>query len=118
MARLDTCLYLDRYKRSGEFPAEGPFSKLPLPTDALSYVKDPYEWVCFPENVVRLYLSSIDNFWIVGVGDYQYPTLYQKAFSTLDDACSWMAKRPELLSRKWLEEEEFESIMFRLIRIR
>lgn len=118
MERLDTASYLAKHRSSGEFPDEGPFSRLPLPSDAISRVIDPSEWICFPEQIVRIYLSSIEYIHIIGVGDYRYPTVYTKAFTSLDAACFWIANRPEPLSRAWLEQQGFDFINLKPVPMR
>lgn len=116
MPRINIQAYL--LKQSSEFPDEGPFSKLPLPTDALSIVEDPENWICFPENIVRIYLVNYENVKVIGVGDYEHPTVCSKVFESLDDACAWIAHRPQRLSQQYLEAEEFEFNPVKPIRIR
>lgn len=108
MKHLNSLEYLKKYTSTSEFPNEEPLAKLPLPTDALSKVADPLNWTCFPEDIVRIYLTQYDSVYIVGIGDYEYPTVCTKVFETLDEACFWLAHRPQFLSRTELEQNGFE----------
>lgn len=117
MKHLNSLEYLKKYTSTSEFLNEGPFAKLPLPTDAISKVADPQNWTCFPEDIVRIYLTQYDSIHIVGIGDYKYPTVCTKVFETLDEACDWLAHRPQSLSRIELEQNGFEFEPIKPIRI-
>jgi hypothetical protein len=56
--RIDVREYLAKHRATSEFNDESPFSKLPLPNDAISKVADPQNWTCFPELIVRIYLTK------------------------------------------------------------
>jgi hypothetical protein len=115
--RIDVREYLAKHRATAEFNDEGPFSKLPLPTNAISKVADPQNWTCFPALIVRIYLTAYEDLHVIGIGDFEYPTICTKVFETLDEACAWVASRPALLSRDWLEQEGFEFRPIKPIRI-
>ncbi|MBC1218352.1 hypothetical protein GNE08_29740 (plasmid) [Trichormus variabilis ARAD] len=56
MVKLKTQEYIAKY--SAEFPDGRINRELPFPTDTISVVSDPKNWHCYPENVVRIYLSN------------------------------------------------------------
>ncbi|MDZ8052514.1 MAG: hypothetical protein RMX63_13735 [Aulosira sp. ZfuCHP01] len=107
MVKLKTQEYIAKY--SAEFPDGRINRELPFPTDTISVVSDPKNWHCYPENVVRIYLSNYDQqVWVVGVGDYQHPTICNRVFEELDDACSFIVNLPDAISKKWLVESGFD----------
>ncbi|MCC5640278.1 hypothetical protein LC593_31485 [Nostoc sp. CHAB 5844] len=107
MGKLKIREYIAKY--SAEFPDGRINRELPAPTDTISVVSDPKNWHCYPENVVRIYLSSYgEEVWVVGVGDYQHPTICNLVFEELDDACSFLANRPDEISKQWLVENGFD----------
>lgn len=109
MPKLNIQEYLAKHQL--EFPGDKVISNLPLRTDAISVVSDPENWNCYPDNVVRIWLSSfihLGNCIItVGIGDFANPTLCSKNFDSLDDACSFIANRPDEISKKWLRKQGF-----------
>ncbi|MCC5640782.1 hypothetical protein LC593_34135 [Nostoc sp. CHAB 5844] len=108
--RLNIQEYLAKHK--AEFPGSKIHHELPMPTDAISVVFDSHNWTCFPENVVRIYLTkfALDDYdrHIIGVGDFKHPTVCTKLFESLDDACIFISSRPDKISREWLEQNGFE----------
>jgi putative transposase len=95
MAKLNIHEYLAKYK--AEFPDNKVYYELPMPTDAISVVSDPENWQCYPENVVRIYLTryKAEKEWhLIGVGDFKHPTVCTNVYESLDEACQ---QRTELL---------------------
>ncbi|MBD2560702.1 MULTISPECIES: hypothetical protein [Nostoc] len=105
MTKLKIQEYIAKHK--GEFPDGKIHHELPMPTDAISVVSDPQNWHCYPDNVVRIFLSSYkedgEEQYLVGVGDYKHPTICTNVYSSLDDVCSFIANRPEQISKEYLE---------------
>src|SRR5689334_5288640 len=106
MPKLKIQEYIAKYK--AEFPDGKINRELPASTDSISVVSDPLNWHCYPENVVRIYLSNYgQEVWVVGVGDYQRPTICNLVFEELDEACNFIANRPDEISKQWLVENGF-----------
>ena len=111
---LNIAKYIAKYRSEFELGNDISYN-LPSPTNALSTVTDSENWNCYPEDVIRLYLTKApwgDNLseerWLVGFGDYGYPTICTKYYDSLDDACAFIHTRPEPISKAWLEKAGFE----------
>jgi hypothetical protein len=108
MAKLNIHEYLAKYK--AEFPDNKVYYELPMPTDAISVVSDPGNWQCYPENVVRIYLTRYKEekeYHLIGVGDFKHPTVCTNVYESLDEACSLIANRPDEISIEWLLQNGF-----------
>ncbi|WP_190945518.1 hypothetical protein [Nostoc flagelliforme] len=106
MSRLNIHEYLARHQ--AEFPNSKIHHELPMPTNSISVVSDPENWHCYPQNVVRIYLTNYDENHLIGIGDFKHPTICTKLFSSLDDACSFIANHPSEISREWLDQNGFD----------
>ena len=112
MNRIDIFEYIQKHE--AEFGVGHPIIQyLPNETNALSLINDPENWKCYPGNVIRLYLSEYQEEgqqkreWMIGVGDFEHPTICTKFFMGLEPACAFMYLRPEILSKQWLREQDF-----------
>jgi len=112
MNKIDILEYIQKYEAEFEV-GQTIIEYLPGATNALSKVVDAENWNCYPGSVIRLYLAEYQEFgqqkreWMIGIGDFEHPTVCTKLFRDLDQACAFIYLRPEFLSKQWLMEQDF-----------
>jgi hypothetical protein len=43
-------------------------------------------------------LTKYEDIHVIGIGDFEHPTICSKVFETLDEACAWVASRTVVMT--------------------